>query len=142
MHVGDTRQPQTLSPSLFEGVTHVICTTGTTAFPSQRWAGENGPEQTGLPLSLISFAVLNVAMLSGSLLVPISKNDGICEFFCVEEYNNVGDFVMSSFLSFLNFVALWDACCRLAWSTKLGGRIAQNCATLCLSIFDWSHQVR
>ena len=80
VHVGDTRQPQTLSPSLFEGVTHVICTTGTTAFPSQRWVGENGPEQTGLPLSLISFAVLNVAMLSGSLLVPISKNDGICEF--------------------------------------------------------------
>ena len=47
VHIGDTRQPQTISSSVFEGVTHVICTTGTTAFPSKRWDGDNGPEQTG-----------------------------------------------------------------------------------------------
>jgi hypothetical protein len=46
VHVGDTRQPETIS-SLFEGVTHVICATGTTAFPSKRWDGGNGPEKTG-----------------------------------------------------------------------------------------------
>ncbi|KAJ7549791.1 hypothetical protein O6H91_07G069300 [Diphasiastrum complanatum] len=43
---GDTRQPDNLDPSLFEGVTHVICCTGTTAFPSKRWFGDNTPEQT------------------------------------------------------------------------------------------------
>ncbi|KAH8948653.1 hypothetical protein BDL97_11G105100 [Sphagnum fallax] len=47
-HVADTRQQEVLAPSLFElqGVTHVICCTGTTAFPSKRWDGDNGPEKT------------------------------------------------------------------------------------------------
>lgn len=45
MHVGDTRQPETIS-SVFDGITHVICCTGTTAFPSKRWSGDNGPEKT------------------------------------------------------------------------------------------------
>uniref|UniRef100_A0A0D3FIK8 NAD(P)-binding domain-containing protein n=1 Tax=Oryza barthii TaxID=65489 RepID=A0A0D3FIK8_9ORYZ len=31
--------------SVFQGVTHVICTTGTTAFPSKRWDGDNTPER-------------------------------------------------------------------------------------------------
>ncbi|KAE9462200.1 hypothetical protein C3L33_05899, partial [Rhododendron williamsianum] len=43
---GDTRNPEDLDPSLFEGVTHVICCTGTTAFPSRRWDGDNTPERT------------------------------------------------------------------------------------------------
>ncbi|KAJ0793460.1 putative NAD(P)-binding domain superfamily [Helianthus annuus] len=30
---------------MFEGVTHVICSTGTTAFPSRRWDGDNTPER-------------------------------------------------------------------------------------------------
>ncbi|KAF3453997.1 hypothetical protein FNV43_RR04440 [Rhamnella rubrinervis] len=42
---GDTRNPKDLDPSLFEGVTHVICCTGTTAFPSKRWDGDNSPER-------------------------------------------------------------------------------------------------
>lgn len=46
VHVGDTRRPETLSSAIFEGVTHVICCTGTTAFPSKRWDGDNGPEKT------------------------------------------------------------------------------------------------
>ncbi|CAN5955946.1 unnamed protein product, partial [Sphagnum jensenii] len=45
-HVADTRQQEVLAPSFFEGVTHVICCTGTTAFPSKRWDGDNGPEKT------------------------------------------------------------------------------------------------
>ncbi|PKI77176.1 hypothetical protein CRG98_002386 [Punica granatum] len=42
---GDTRNAQDLHPSMFEGVTHVICCTGTTAFPSKRWEGDNSPER-------------------------------------------------------------------------------------------------
>ncbi|XP_052185122.1 sanguinarine reductase isoform X2 [Diospyros lotus] len=42
---GDTRNPEDLHPSMFEGVTHVICCTGTTAFPSRRWNGDNTPER-------------------------------------------------------------------------------------------------
>lgn len=32
---------------LLQGVTHVICCTGTTAFPSRRWDGDNTPERVG-----------------------------------------------------------------------------------------------
>ncbi|CAN4123198.1 unnamed protein product [Withania somnifera] len=42
---GDTRSPSGIDPSVFEGVTHVICCTGTTAFPSRRWDGDNTPER-------------------------------------------------------------------------------------------------
>lgn len=44
--VGDTRKVGELDPAMWEGVTHVICCTGTTAFPSKRWDGENTPENT------------------------------------------------------------------------------------------------
>ncbi|KAF2551759.1 hypothetical protein F2Q68_00037693 [Brassica cretica] len=44
---GDTRNAEDLDPSMFEGVTHVICCTGTTAFPSQRWSGDNTPGKVG-----------------------------------------------------------------------------------------------
>lgn len=44
---GDTRNPEDLDPSIFEGVTHVICCTGTTAFPSKRWDADNTPERVG-----------------------------------------------------------------------------------------------
>ncbi|KFK36823.1 hypothetical protein AALP_AA4G176200 [Arabis alpina] len=30
---------------MFEGVTHVICCTGTTAFRSKRWSVENTPDK-------------------------------------------------------------------------------------------------
>ncbi|KAM7272947.1 hypothetical protein ACFE04_027611 [Oxalis oulophora] len=42
---GDTRNPDDLDSSMFEGVTHVIICTGTTAFPSRRWDGDNTPER-------------------------------------------------------------------------------------------------
>lgn len=41
----DTRNPSDFDPAIFEGVTHVICCTGTTAFPSKRWDGDNTPER-------------------------------------------------------------------------------------------------
>lgn len=43
--IGDLRDPSTL-PAVLEGVDAVCCCTGTTAFPSKRWDGNNGPEQT------------------------------------------------------------------------------------------------
>jgi len=43
---GDTRQPATLPPALAGGVKAVACCTGTTAFPSLRWRGGNGPKET------------------------------------------------------------------------------------------------
>ena len=41
----DTRSPATLPPAL-AGVAAVACCTGTTAFPSKRWFGGNGPKET------------------------------------------------------------------------------------------------
>lgn len=35
--VGDIRQPETLAPAMVD-ISHMICCTGTTAFPSERWA--------------------------------------------------------------------------------------------------------
>lgn len=34
--IGDIRQPTTLPPAM-QNVTHIICCTGTTAFPSAKW---------------------------------------------------------------------------------------------------------
>ncbi|KAM3312149.1 hypothetical protein ACQJBY_032250 [Aegilops geniculata] len=45
VYEADTRNADGLNPEMFEGVTHVICTTGTTAFPSKRWDGDNTPER-------------------------------------------------------------------------------------------------
>ncbi|MGB7416226.1 MAG: SDR family oxidoreductase [Thermosynechococcaceae cyanobacterium] len=46
---GDILNPETL-PAAVEGVTHVICCTGTTAFPSQRWQFPT-PTDTSNPLA-------------------------------------------------------------------------------------------
>lgn len=43
--VADTRQPASLATCCGD-IDAVICATGTTAFPSARWAGDNGPQQT------------------------------------------------------------------------------------------------
>jgi len=40
--VGDIRQPSTL-PAAMQAVTHIICCTGTTAFPSARWEFDQTP---------------------------------------------------------------------------------------------------
>ncbi|XP_062215575.1 sanguinarine reductase [Phragmites australis] len=45
VYKADTRNTNDLDPQMFEGVTHVICCTGTTAFPSKRWDGDNTPER-------------------------------------------------------------------------------------------------
>lgn len=52
--IADLREPSSLL-AVLSGVDAVCCCTGTTAFPSNRWHGDNGPRPTDLegPLNLI-----------------------------------------------------------------------------------------
>ncbi len=45
--IGDIRQPTTLPPTV-QNVTHIICATGTTAFPSAKWDFDNTDEVKGI----------------------------------------------------------------------------------------------
>lgn len=45
--IGDTRQPDTL-PNAMQDITHLICCTGTTAFPSEKWDFETDATANGL----------------------------------------------------------------------------------------------
>jgi uncharacterized protein YbjT (DUF2867 family) len=45
--VGDTRNPATL-PAATQNINHIICCTGTTAFPSNKWDFENSEQLNGL----------------------------------------------------------------------------------------------
>src|SRR5919199_516213 len=45
--IGDIRQPTTLPPAM-QDVTHIICCTGSTAFPSTKWNFDNTDEAKGL----------------------------------------------------------------------------------------------
>jgi uncharacterized protein YbjT (DUF2867 family) len=45
--IGDIRQLTTLSPAV-QNVTHIICATGTTAFPSAKWDFDNTDELKGI----------------------------------------------------------------------------------------------
>lgn len=44
--IGDIRRPETL-PDALAGITHIICCTGTTAFPSTRWEFDQPPQLNG-----------------------------------------------------------------------------------------------
>ena len=46
--IADLRRPETL-PAAVDGITHVICATGTTAFPSKKWDADFEDELSGLP---------------------------------------------------------------------------------------------
>lgn len=46
--IADLRRPETLPPTL-EGITHIICATGTTAFPTKRWDADFEDDLSGLP---------------------------------------------------------------------------------------------
>ncbi|KAF7121469.1 hypothetical protein RHSIM_Rhsim13G0216500 [Rhododendron simsii] len=104
---GDTRNPEDLDPSLFEGVTHVICCTGTTAFPSRRWDGDNTPERTdwegvrnlvsSLPASLKRIVLVSSVGVTKFNELPWS----IMNLFGVLKYKKMGeDFVRNSGLPF------------------------------------------
>ncbi|PIN17414.1 putative dehydrogenase [Handroanthus impetiginosus] len=104
---GDTRNPGDLDPSIFEGVTHVICCTGTTAFPSRRWDGDNTPERvdwegvrnlvSALPSSLKRIVLVSSVGVTKFNELPWS----IMNLFGVLKYKKMGeDFVRSSGLPF------------------------------------------
>ncbi|CAK7331156.1 unnamed protein product [Dovyalis caffra] len=104
---GDTRNPEDLDPSLFEGVTHVICCTGTTAFPSKRWDGDNTPERTdwegvrnlvsALPSTLKRIVLVSSVGVTKFNELPWS----IMNLFGVLKYKKMGeDFVRNSGLPF------------------------------------------
>ncbi|KAL1555224.1 protein TIC 62, chloroplastic-like isoform X2 [Salvia divinorum] len=104
---GDTRNPEDLDPSIFEGVTHVICCTGTTAFPSKRWDGDNTPERTdwegvrnlvsALPSSLKRIILVSSVGVTKFNEFPWS----IMNLFGVLKYKKMGeDFVRNSGLPY------------------------------------------
>lgn len=104
---GDTRNPEDLDPSIFEDVTHVICCTGTTAFPSRRWDGDNTPERVDwegvrnlvsvLPPSLERVVLVSSIGVTKSNELPWS----IMNLFGVLKYKKMGeDFVRNSGLPY------------------------------------------
>ncbi|KAK1294384.1 Uncharacterized protein QJS10_CPA16g01085 [Acorus calamus] len=104
---GDTRYPDDLDPAIFEGVTHVICCTGTTAFPSRRWDGDNTPERTDWEgvrnlVSALPPTLKRIILVSS---VGVTKfNDlpwSIMNLFGVLKFKKMGeDFVRNSGLPF------------------------------------------
>lgn len=104
---GDTRNPSDLDPAIFEGVTHVICCTGTTAFPSKRWDGDNTPERidwegirnivSALPPTLERFVLVSSVGVTKYNELPWS----IMNLFGVLKFKKMGeDFVCRSGLPF------------------------------------------
>ncbi|XP_065879702.1 sanguinarine reductase [Euphorbia lathyris] len=104
---GDTRSPEDLDPSIFEGVTHVICCIGTTAFPSKRWEKDNTPERvdwegvrnlvSAMPSSLKKIILVSSVGVTKSNELPWS----IMNLFGVLKYKKMGeDFVRQSGIPF------------------------------------------
>ncbi|MCO5570097.1 hypothetical protein L7F22_023813 [Adiantum nelumboides] len=92
--VGDIRKVEELEPTTWEvsrvpeqmyksrlialhvivwGVTHVICCTGTTAFPSKRWDGDNTPENTGHCFQISQQILLNALPKTVQRFVLVSS---------------------------------------------------------------------
>lgn len=104
---GDTRNQEDLDPSMLEGVTHVICCTGTTAFPSRRWDGDNTPERVDWegvrnlvsisPRTLKRFVLVSSIGVTKSNELPWS----IMNLFGVLKYKKMGeDFLRESVIPF------------------------------------------
>ncbi|OIW18857.1 hypothetical protein TanjilG_25300 [Lupinus angustifolius] len=103
VYKADTRNQDDLDPSIFEGVTHVICCTGTTAFPSKRWDDNNTPERVdwvGVKnvVSALPSTVKRVVLVSS---IGVTKSNelpwSIMNLFGVLKYKKMGeDFLRSS----------------------------------------------
>nr|AFK43374.1 unknown [Lotus japonicus] len=103
----DTRKQEDLDPSIFEGVTHVICTSGTTAFPSKRWEDDNTPERVdwvGVKnlVSALPSSVKRVVLVSS---IGVTKYNelpwSIMNLFGVLKYKKMGeDFLQNSGIPF------------------------------------------
>ncbi|KAH9548842.1 hypothetical protein CY35_11G107500 [Sphagnum magellanicum] len=101
-HIADTRQQEVLAPSFFEGVTHVICCTGTTAFPSKRWDGDNGPDKTDwegvrnlvstLPSTIQHFVLVSSIGVTRTKKLPFN----ILNLFGVLTYKKMGEDFLSN----------------------------------------------
>ncbi|KAI4353651.1 hypothetical protein L6164_002583 [Bauhinia variegata] len=104
---GDTRKQEDLDPSIFEGVTHVICCTGTTAFPSKRWDGDNTPERVDWEgvrnlVSALPSSIKRVVLVSSIGVTKFNELPwSIMNLFGVLKYKKMGeDFLRSSGLPF------------------------------------------
>lgn len=104
---GDTRNPEDLDPSIFEGVTHVICCTGTTAFPSKRWDADNTPERVDWEgvrnlVSVIPQSVKRVVLVSSVGVTKFNELPwNIMNLFGVLKYKKMGeDFLCNSGLPY------------------------------------------
>ncbi|XP_027149827.1 uncharacterized protein At2g37660, chloroplastic [Coffea eugenioides] len=104
---GDTRNPQDLDPAIFEGITHVICCTGTTAFPSRRWDGDNTPERVDWEgvrnlVSALPPSVKRIILVSSIGVTKCNELPwSIMNLFGVLKYKKMGeDFVRNSGLPF------------------------------------------
>ncbi|KAK6925562.1 NAD(P)-binding domain [Dillenia turbinata] len=104
---GDTRDPGDLDPLIFVGVTHVICCTGTTAFPSKRWDGDNTPERVDWEgvrnlVSMLPPSVSRVVLVSSIGVTKFNELPwSILNLFGVLKYKKMGeDFVRNSGLPF------------------------------------------
>ncbi|XP_020205954.1 uncharacterized protein At2g37660, chloroplastic [Cajanus cajan] len=100
---GDTRKEEDMDPSIFEGVTHVICCTGTTAFPSRRWDDDNTPERVdwvGVKnlVSALPSSVKRVVLVSSIGVTKFNELPwNIMNLFGVLKYKKMGeDFLRSS----------------------------------------------
>ncbi|KAK2641222.1 hypothetical protein Ddye_022985 [Dipteronia dyeriana] len=107
VYTGDTRDPKDLDPSIFEGVTHVICCTGTTAFPSKRWDGDNTPEKVDWEgvrnlVSALPSSVKRIVLVSSVGVTKFNELPwSIMNLFGVLKYKKMGeDFVRGSGLPF------------------------------------------
>ncbi|KAL3621976.1 hypothetical protein CASFOL_034172 [Castilleja foliolosa] len=104
---GDTRNPMDLDPAIFEGVTHVICTTGTTAFPSRRWDGDNTPERVDWEgvrnlVSALPSSLKRIVLVSSIGVTKFNELPwNIMNLFGVLKYKKMGeDFVRDSGLPY------------------------------------------
>ncbi|KAJ1297095.1 hypothetical protein BS78_01G351700 [Paspalum vaginatum] len=107
VYKGDTRNPNDLDPQIFEGVTHVICCTGTTAFPSKRWDGDNTPERVDWDgiRNLVSALPQTIKRLVLVSSIGVTKYNeipwSIMNLFGVLKYKKMGeDFVRNSGIPF------------------------------------------
>uniref|UniRef100_A0A804LKH0 NAD(P)-binding domain-containing protein n=2 Tax=Zea mays TaxID=4577 RepID=A0A804LKH0_MAIZE len=107
VYKADTRNPNDLDPLMFEGVTHVICCTGTTAFPSKRWDGENTPERVDWDgiRNLVSALPQTIKRLVLVSSIGVTKYNeipwSIMNLFGVLKYKKMGeDFVRNSGIPF------------------------------------------
>ncbi|XP_059668964.1 sanguinarine reductase [Cornus florida] len=107
VRIGDTRNPADLDPSIFEGVTHVICCTGTTAFPSRRWYGDNTPERTDWEgvknlVSALPSTLRRIVLVSSIGVTKFNELPwSIMNLFGVLKYKKMGeDFVRDSGIPF------------------------------------------